>query len=83
MEKFVYVSCLGGVYLSDDPGRDWEQCYICGDYDRLIGTADNPLELAKVMLEDGFSEDYILEATGYEIKKNGEYKKVKEVEWEE
>lgn len=83
MEKFVYVSCLGGVYLSDDTGRDWEQCDICGDYDRLIGTADNPLELAKVMLEDGFSEDYILEATGYEIEKNGEYKKVKDVEWEE
>lgn len=83
MEKFVYVSCLGGVYLSDDTGRDWEQCDICGDYDRLIGTADNPLELAKVMLEDDFSEDYILEATGYEIEKNGEYKKVKDVEWEE
>ena len=83
MEKYVYVSCLGNVYLSDDPDCDLESCDICGDYDRLIGTADNSLDLAKVMAEDGFSEEYILEATGYEIEQNGEYKKVKDVEWEE
>lgn len=31
------------------------------------------------MLEEGFTEEYILEKTGYEI----EYKKVKDVEWED
>ena len=81
MEKFVYVSCLGNVYLSNDPDCDWEPCDICGDHDRLIGTADNPLDLAKVMLEESFTEEYILEKTGYEIGENGEYKKVKDVKW--
>ena len=38
------------------------------------------------MLEEGFTEEYILEITGYEIEKNSndvEYKKVKDVEWED
>lgn len=83
MGKFVYVSCLGNVYLSNDPDCDWEPCDICGDYDRYIGVADNSLDLAKVMLEESFTEDYILEKTGYEIEKTGngiEYKKVNDVE---
>lgn len=52
---------------------------MCGDYDRCIGTVNTPIDLAKVMLEEGFTEEYILEKTGYEI----EYKKVKDVEWED
>ena len=38
------------------------------------------------MLEEGFTEEYILEMTGYEIKQTGndiEYKKIKDVEWED
>lgn len=55
---------------------DDRPCAFCGDYDRCIGTVNTPIDLAKVMLEDGFTEKYILEKTGYEI----EYKKVKDVE---
>lgn len=84
--KFAYVSCLGDLYVTDDPDCDSEPCSICGDYDRCIGTANNNLDLANIMLEEGFTEEYILEITGYEIEKtdnNIEYKKVKDVEWEE
>lgn len=78
MTKFAYVSCLGNVYVTDDPDCDSESCSICGDYDRCIGTVNNNIDLAKVMLEEGFTEEYILEKTGYDI----EYKKVRDVEWE-
>ncbi len=84
--KFAYVSCLGDLYVTDDPDCDSEPCSICGDYDRCIGTANNNLDLANIMLEEGFTEEYILEITGYEIEKtdnNIEYKKVKDVEWED
>nr|DAX73942.1 MAG TPA: Zinc-binding domain of primase-helicase [Caudoviricetes sp.] len=77
--KFAYVSCLGNVYVTDDPDCDSEPCSICGEYDRCIGTVNNNIDLAKIMLEEGFTEEYILETTGYEI----EYKKVKDVEWED
>lgn len=79
MTKYAYVSCLGNVYVTDDPDCDSEPCSICGDYDRCIGTVNNNIDLAKVMLEEGFTEEYILERTGYEI----EYKKVRDVEWED
>ena len=79
MTKYAYVSCLGNVYVSSDPDCDNEPCEMCGDYDRCIGTVNNNIDLARIMLEDGFAEDYILEKTGYEI----EYKKVKDVEWED
>jgi len=79
MAKYAYVSCLGYLYVSSDPGCDNEPCEMCGDYDRCIGTVNTPIDLAKVMLEEGFTEEYILEKTGYEI----EYKKVKDVEWED
>lgn len=84
--KFAYVSCLGDLYVTDDPDCDSEPCPICGDYDRCIGTVNNSIDLAKVMLEEGFTEEYILEVTGYEIEKNDndiEYKKVRDVEWED
>lgn len=77
--KFAYVSCLGNVYVTDDPDCDNEPCEMCGDYDRRIGTVNTPIDLAKVMLEEGFTEEYILEKTGYEI----EYKKVNDVKWED
>ena len=83
--KLAYVRCLGNVYVSSDPDCDSEPCSICGDYDRCIGTVNNNIDLAKVMLEEGFTEEYILEMTGYEIEKNDNdigYKKVKDVEWE-
>lgn len=79
MTKYAYISCLGNVYTSDDPNCDSEPCEMRGDYDRCIGTVNTPIDLAKVMLEEGFTEEYILEKTGYEI----EYKKVKDVEWED
>lgn len=84
--KFVYVSCLGNVYVTDDPDCDSVPCSMCGDYDRCIGTVNNNIDLAKVMLEEGFTEEYILEMTGYEIKQTGkdiEYKKIQDVEWED
>ena len=84
--KYAYISCLGDLYISSDPDCDSEPCQICGDYDRCIGTANNNLDLASIMLEEGFTEEYILEITGYEIEKTGndiEYKKVKDVEWED
>ena len=79
MKKYAYVSCLGNVYVTDDPDCDNEPCEICGDYDRCIGIVNTSIDLARVMLEEGFTEEYILEKTGYEI----EYKKVKDVEWED
>ena len=79
MTKYAYISCLGNVYTSDDPNCDREPCEMCGDYDRCIGTVNTPIDLAKVMLEEGFTEEYILEKTGYKI----EYIKVKDVEWED
>ena len=77
--KYAYISCLGNVYTSDAPNCDSEPCEMCGDYDRCIGTVNNNIDLAKVMLEEGFTEEYILEKTGYKI----EYIKVKDVEWED
>lgn len=77
--KYAYISYLGNVYTSDDPNCDNEPCEMCGDYDKCIGTVNTPIDLAKVMLEEGFTEEYILEKTGYEI----EYKKVKDVELED
>ena len=77
--KYAYISCLGNVSTSDDPNCDSEPCEMCGDYDRCIGTVNNNIDLAKVMLEEGFTEEYILERTGYKI----EYIKVKDVEWED
>jgi hypothetical protein len=79
MAKYAYVSCLRDLYVSSDPDCDNEPCEMCGDYDRCIGTVNTPIDLAKVMLEEGFTEEYILEKTGYDI----EYKKVKDVEWED
>lgn len=79
MKKYAYVSCLGNVYVTDDPDCDNEPCEICGEYDRCIGIVNTPIDLARVMLEEGFTEEYILEKTGYEV----EYKKVKDVEWED
>ena len=79
MAKYAYVSCLGDLYVSSDPDCDNEPCEMCGDYDRCIGTVNTPIGLAKVMLEEGFTEGYILEKTGYKI----EYIKVKDVEWED
>ena len=75
MTKYAYISCLGNVYVSSDS----EPCSMCGDYDRCIGVVNNNIDLAKVMLEEGLTEEYILEKTGYEI----EYKKVRDVEWED
>lgn len=86
MTKFAYISCLGNVYVSDGPNCDDRPCAFCGEYDRCIGTVNTPIDLAKVMLEEGFTEEYILEKTGYEIKQTGndiEYKKVKDMEWED
>lgn len=77
--KYAYISCLGNVYTSDDPNCDSEPCEMCVDYDRCIGTVNNNIDLAKVMLEEGFTEEYILERTGYKI----EYIKVKDVEGED
>lgn len=79
MTKFAYVSCLGNVYVTDDPDCDSEPCSICGEYDRCIGEVNNNIDLAKVMLEEGFTEKYILERTGYKI----EYIKVEDVKWED
>ena len=84
--KYAYISCLGDLYVSSASDCDSEPCSICGDYDRCIGTANNNIDLAKVMLEEGFTEEYILEITGYEIEKTGndiEYKKIQDVEWED
>ena len=86
MDRYAYISCLGDVYVSSDPDCDSEPCSICGYYDRCIGEVNTPIDLAKVMLEEGFTEEYILEITGYEIEKNSndvEYKKIKDVEWED
>ena len=77
--KYAYVSCLGNVYVSDDPNCDSEPCSICGDYDRCLGTVETPKDLADVMLAEGYREDYILEITGYEV----QYKKVRDVKWED
>lgn len=79
MRKNAYVSCLGNVYVTEDFDCDLKPCSICGDYDRFIGTVNNNIDLAKVMLEEGFTEQYILERTGYKI----EYIKVKDVKWED
>lgn len=79
MTKFAYVSCLGNVYVTDDPDCDSKPCSICGEYDRCIGEVNNNIDLAKVMLEEGFTEKYILERTGYKI----EYIKVEDVKWED
>ena len=95
--KFAYVSCLGDLYVTDDPDCDSEPCSICGDYDRCIGTANNNLDLANIMLEKAkvlpptnltskTDKVGMVEITGYEIEKtdnNIEYKKVKDVEWED
>lgn len=66
--KYAYISCLGNVYTSDDPNRDNEPCEMCGDYDRFLGEVETMEDLVMLMFQDGFSEQYILERTGYEVK---------------
>lgn len=66
--KYVYISCLGNVYTSDDPNCDNEPCEMCGDYDRFLGEVEAMEDLAMLMFQEGFSEQYILERTGYEVK---------------
>lgn len=66
--KYAYISCLGNVYTSDDPNCDSEPCEMCGDYDRFLGEVETMENLAILMFQEGFSEQYILERTGYEVK---------------
>ena len=66
--KYAYISCLGNVYTSDDPNCDREPCEMCGDYDRFLGEVETMENLAILMFLEGFSEQYILERTGYEVK---------------
>lgn len=66
--KYAYISCLGNVYTSDDPNCDSEPCEMCGDYDRFLGEVETMENLAILMFLEGFSEQYILERTGYEVK---------------
>lgn len=66
--KYAYISCLGNVYTSDDPNCDSEPCKMCGNYDRFLGEVETMENLAIPMFQEGFSEQYILERTGYEVK---------------
>ncbi|WP_423984003.1 hypothetical protein [Granulicatella adiacens] len=66
--KYAYISCLGNVYTSDDSKCDNEPCEMCGEYDRFLGEVETMEDLVMLMFQDGFSEQYILERTGYEVK---------------
>ena len=66
--KYAYISCLGNVYTSDDPNCDSEPCEMCGEYDKFLGEVETMEDLVMLMFQDGFSEQYILERTGYEVK---------------
>lgn len=66
--KYAYISCLGNVYTSDDPNCDSEPCEMCGEYDKLLGEVETMEDLVMLMLQEGFSEQSILERTGYEVK---------------
>lgn len=76
MEKYVFESHLGGIYLLDEY-EEPETCEQCGDCDQYIGMAENMEEVATLLLENGYSDYYIEEETGYRV----ELVKVREVEF--
>lgn len=66
---YIYESHMGSLFVSDDI-LDYEQtyCEICGDYDRLIGYAENREEAWNLLKDDtdidgsgGWNYDYVQE----------------------
>ncbi|WP_444283220.1 hypothetical protein [Granulicatella adiacens] len=58
--KFAYVTFEGKFYTSSDPSCTCEPCAWCRDYNTME-------DLARIMFQDDFKEDYILDITGYEV----------------
>ncbi|MGI1734918.1 hypothetical protein [Streptococcus uberis] len=62
LEKHVYKSHLGGIYLTDEYDSIYEeQCETCGDCDYYIGFFETKEELKKRMKKDGYYDEYIKE----------------------
>lgn len=76
MEKHVYMSHLGDIYLLNDY-QEPEICSRCGDCDWYIGTAENMEDVAKLLICHNYGHDEIEEETGYRVV----FKKVREVEF--
>lgn len=63
MGKYVYVSCVGNIYLLDEP-EDFGPCEMCGDYDEYIGYGDTKEEIAELLYRDNYTVAAIYDVTG-------------------
>lgn len=63
MGKYVYASCVGNVYLMDEP-QDLGPCEMCGDYDEYIGYGDTKEEIAELLYRDSYTSGAIYDVTG-------------------
>lgn len=63
MSYYVYSSCVGNVYLTDEP-QDLEPCNMCGDYDEYIGYGETREEIAELLFRDNYTSGAIYEVTG-------------------
>ena len=74
MSKYVYSSCLGDIYLSDESDLDYEVCSQCGDTDTYLGLVSSSDELRQLLSSEHYDSDYIEEVVQYAIK----YGRIKE-----
>lgn len=74
MSKYVYSSCLGDIYLSNESGLDYEVCSQCGDTDTYLGLVSSSDELRKLLLSEHYDSDYVEEVVQNAIK----YRHIKE-----
>lgn len=63
MGYYVYASCVGNVYLTDEP-EDFGPCEMCGDYDEYIGYGDTKEEIAELLYRDNYTVGAIYDVTG-------------------
>jgi len=74
MSKYVYSSCLGDIYLSNESGLDYEVCGQCGDTDTYLGLVSSSDELRKLLSNERYNSEYIEEVVQNAIK----YRHIKE-----
>ena len=72
--KYVYSSCLGDIYLSNESGLDYEVCGQCGDSDTYLGLVSSSEELRQLLSSENYNSDYIEEVVQDAIK----YGRIKE-----
>ena len=69
--KYVYSSCLGSIYLSNESVLDYNVCGQCGDTDTYLGLVSSSAELRQLLLSEHYDSDYVEEVVRDAIKYEG------------